>query len=136
MFEVNFLAVLASAVLSMVIGFLWYSPILFAKPWMKLSGLTPEKMKALKSQMPKIYGTSFIASLVLAFVLANLLSLTNTVTLMEALTLGFWVWLGFVATTMLNSVLYEGKPVKLYLINTGYYLVLILAMAALLINWP
>jgi len=38
---VNLLAVLVAAVATMIVGFLWYSPLLFAKPWMTLMGYDP-----------------------------------------------------------------------------------------------
>jgi hypothetical protein len=40
-FGVNLLAVLACAIAGMVVGFLWYSPMLFANPWMRLMGYDP-----------------------------------------------------------------------------------------------
>lgn len=66
---VNFSAVGVAAIASMVIGFLWYSPLLFAKPWMKYSKLDEKKLKPAQKEMPKTYGISFIASLITASVL-------------------------------------------------------------------
>ncbi len=34
--SVNLLALLAATLANMGLGFLWYSPVMFAKPWMKL----------------------------------------------------------------------------------------------------
>jgi hypothetical protein len=48
---------------------------------------------------------------------------------------GFWIWLGFIATSQINSVIWDGRPVKLYLINVGYYLVSYLAMGSILAVW-
>ena len=48
---INFWAVLVSAIATMVIGFLWYSPILFANPWMRLMGFDPND-KAKIAEMP------------------------------------------------------------------------------------
>ncbi|PYX37422.1 MAG: hypothetical protein DMG81_14180, partial [Acidobacteria bacterium] len=60
---VNFWAVLGSAVATMVIGFLWYSPLLFAKPWMLAMGYDPAD-KARIAEMQKkaapLYGISFL----------------------------------------------------------------------------
>ena len=49
---------------------------------------------------------------------------------------GFAVWLGFVTTVQLTSVLFAKQPLKLYLINTGYQLVCYLVMGAILAVWP
>jgi hypothetical protein len=48
---------------------------------------------------------------------------------------GFAMWLGFVTTVQLTTKLFENKPTKLYLINTGYQLVCYLAMGAILARW-
>src|SRR2546430_3690237 len=41
MVHVNYLAVLVAAVAVFVLGWLWYSPLLFYKPWMRLRGMDP-----------------------------------------------------------------------------------------------
>ena len=67
MHNLNLLAVLVAAISTMVVGFVWYSPILFAKPWMREMGYDPnDKNKVLemqKSAGPAYFG-SFVASLV------------------------------------------------------------------------
>jgi hypothetical protein len=126
--SVNYVAVLVAAVASMVVGFLWYGP-LFGKMWMKLSGL---KEMGDKSQAARNYGLTFVGSLVMAYVLAALLSLTNTASLMEALKMALWSWLGFQATILLGTVLWEGKSWNLYFLNVSYWLVNLLVIAAVL----
>jgi hypothetical protein len=46
-FEINYLAILASGIIMMVLGYLWYGP-LFGKPWMKLAGITKSDMEKSK----------------------------------------------------------------------------------------
>ena len=47
----NVWAVLVCALATMVIGFVWYSPLLFANPWMKLMGYDPnDKAKIAEMQ--------------------------------------------------------------------------------------
>lgn len=135
--DINYLAVVVSALINMVLGFLWYGP-LFGKEWMKLTGLTKEKVEAMKkdgSKMQVTYGMSLLGAVVIAYVLAHFVSYLQVDTLFEGVELGCWIWLGFVATTMLNQVLYDGKPWKLYLINAGYYFVSLLLMGGLLAVW-
>jgi hypothetical protein len=134
--DVNYLAVLASGIIAMVIGFLWYSPALFGNAWMKLNGFTKEKMdKAMKEGMAKTYGIMFVSALVMSYVLAHVIAFAGGETVMDGLQGGIWVWLGFVATTMLNGVLFGSKPLKLYLIDVGYYLVLLMVIGAVLAVW-
>lgn len=83
-----------------------------------------------------MYGMSFVASLVSAAVLAKIVAITTVSSALYGMKVGFAVWLGFVATVQLTSVLFAKQPVKLYLINTGYQLVCYLAMGAILAVWP
>jgi hypothetical protein len=135
--EINFLAVLVASVVSMVVGFLWYSPFLFAKPWMKLSGMTKDKMA--KANMTKTYGVSFVVAIVTAYVLAHVMGLSmnfyNYSGLMTGLSSAFWMWLGFVMPVQLTGWLFDGKALNLFLINTGYQLASLLAMGVVLGLW-
>ena len=131
-------AVAAAAVATMVVGFLWYSPLLFARPWMVAMGYDPED-KARIAEMQKsagpMYGISLVASLVSAFVLAKLLVGMTIDSPLYGMKVGFAVWLGFVATVQLTDKLFGNRPMKLCLINTGYQLVCYLAMGAILGKW-
>lgn len=133
--EINYLAVLVSGIIAMVLGYLWYSPMLLGNQWMKLVGLTKEKIEEQKSQMPKTYGIMFIASLVMAYVLSHFIYFAGGVTASAGVVGGFWAWLGFVATTMLSGSLFSNKPFKLFAIESGYYLVVLLVIGAVLAAW-
>lgn len=134
--SLNYFALLVATVLSFVIGWLWYSPLLFMKPWAELSGMTPEKMAAMpKSKMAQSMIFNFFAVLLTAYVLAHFIVYMNVTNLSQALVLGFWVWLGFYATMQLGGFLWEGKAFKLYLIQVSQTLVTTLLMAAILGVW-
>jgi hypothetical protein len=134
--NVNVWAVLVAGIVNMVIGAFWYSPLLFGKMWMKLSGLTDtELQKAKEKGMGKSYLIAFIGSLVMAFVLAHLLQLTNATSLSAGLTMAFWLWLGLIVTVLLSSVLWENKPWILFLINISHYLVGLATMSLILVSW-
>jgi len=132
---IHYVAVLAAALSSMVVGFLWYSPLLFAKPWMKLSGLDEKSMNAAKKNMPITYTASFLTSLVMAYTIAVLINSMLIATLAEGLILGGLVWLGFVATTMVTGVLFQRVVWKLFFINSMYQLVSVLVMSTILTLW-
>ena len=133
--DVNYLAVLVAAVVGFLIGAIWYS-VLFGKAWTRLSGFTQADMeKAKKKGMAKSYLAMFIATIVMAYVLAHVVAFAQAATFADALMAGFWTWLGFIATVLLGTVLWEGKPVKLYLINVSHYLVVLLVMASILVMW-
>ncbi len=132
---VNYLAVLAAAVASMVVGFLWYGP-LFGKMWMQLMNFDKKKIdEAKKKGMGKTYVLAYLAALVTSYVLALFVDYAKAKTIMDGAVLGFWVWIGFFATTQLGMVLWENKPMKLYLLNTLHYLVTLAVMGAILAVW-
>jgi hypothetical protein len=135
-YDVNYLAVLVSAIAAMLIGALWYSPLLFGKIWIKSMKFTKKDLdKAKEKGMAKSYAIGFVAVLISAFVLSNVINAMRASTLLDGALIGFWVWLGFVATVMLNMVLWDSKPVQLYLVNVSYYLVNLAVMGAILAVW-
>jgi hypothetical protein len=131
-------AVALAAVATMIVGFLWYSPLLFARPWMVAMGYDPND-KARIAEMQKsagpMYGISLVASLVAAFVLAKILVGMTIYSALYGMKVGFAVWLAFVATVQLTDKLFGNRPMKLFLINTGYQLVCYLVMGAILGKW-
>jgi hypothetical protein len=136
---INFWSVLVAAIATMVLGFLWYSPFLFANPWMRLMGVDPNdkaKLAEMQKSAGKLYGLSFVASIVSALVLAKIIVITSVNTIPYGIKIGFAVWLGFVTTVQLTGAFFGKQPSKLYLINTGYQLVCYLVMGAILAVWP
>lgn len=130
--DVNYLAVLVGAVVNMALGAYWFSPAGFGKEWAKLADVSTA---AAKKGATRSYVIAFVAALVSVFVLANVVRLAGAVTWMEGAVVGFWVWLGFVATTQLGSILWEMKAPKLFAINTAYSLVSLLVTGAILAIW-
>ena len=134
--SINFLAVIVAAIVSMILGALWYSPVLFGNIWMKLSGFNMKDMKKAKQKgMAKSYILNFVAVVVMAYVVSFVLRLANASTAVAGLFIGILLWLGFIATTMLGGILWENKPVELYFLNILYYLVSLMIMGAILAVW-
>ena len=132
---VNLVAVLAAGIVAMILGFIWYGP-LFGKKWMELTGKTMKDFEKMKSGMPKAYLQGFILALVTAYVLAHFVKYAGAATAIDGAITGAWVWLGFSVTLMYGSVLWEGKDKRLFLLNSGHYLVNYLVMGAILAAMP
>ncbi len=134
--EVNYLAVLIAAVVSMAIGFLWYGPVLFGKPWMKLRGYTDESLKKAQAEMGKLYGLSFVLALVTAYILSHMMTLSqefyNYPVIQTGLTTAFFVWLGFMMPVQATATIFGDKKWKLFAIDTGYQLASLLVMGLIL----
>lgn len=131
--SINYYALVVAAVASMAIGFLWYGP-LFGKEWMRLSGLTMESVKTMPLKPWQAMAAGLVNSLLIAYILSHFVGIVEF-SGYNGIFMGFWIWLGFVATTQISGFLWEGKPLKLFLINTSYSLVTYLVMAAILVLW-
>src|ERR1035438_5145740 len=65
---------------------------------------------------------SFVCDAVLAFILAHIVIWTQAATFGWGALVGFVVWVGFIAAPNLPQGIYEGRPFKLFAINSGYWL--------------
>jgi hypothetical protein len=133
MYEVSWLGIIIAAVVSFIVGFLWYGP-LFGKLWMKLNNVT---MKDIQKDKERGMGwrliLALITSAVTAWAIGVLLVSTGTTTLAGAFGLVVLVWLGFlVATTLLGSVMWDQKSWGLFFFNAIYWLINLEIMAVIL----
>jgi hypothetical protein len=119
---VNILGVVAAAVAYYILGALWYSPLLFAKPWMSAMGKTMEEIKQ-GSSPAKAMGISAITALTTIYILAVFVKNVGADTLMEGAMIGFLLTLGLIATSQLATVLFEGRNHRLYVIYLAYQFV-------------
>lgn len=133
-FQINYMALVVAAVINMALGAMWFGP-LFGKAWLKTVGMSKESMNAKGAQMAKIYIAAFVGALAMAYVLAYFVQVAGQATAGTGAMIGFWAWLGFVATTVLGGVLWEKRSVNWYLITASYYLVVLLINGALLAAW-
>ena len=115
--EVNLLAVLACGVSSLVLGGIWYSPMLFAGAWQRAAGLSDEQAKS--GNVAMIFGGAFVLSLIAAYVFAMFLGAKFGVG--PATAAGFSAGLCWVAASYGISYLFERRPLSLWLINGGYH---------------
>ena len=136
--SLNWLAIVVAAVASMILGFLWYSPLLFAKAWAREMGYDlndKAKMDEMRKSAGPAYAGSLAASLLSSFTLALILHGMRAESLHFGMMASFHIWLGFVATVQFTGALFAKQSMKLFAINTGYQLVCYLVMGAILVLW-
>lgn len=129
LFTNNLLGILIATAAAMVIGSVWYSKPVFGKDWQKLVGL---KDKDMKQGAGKAMATMLLMALVTAVVLQRFIVIANPQNYAEALKLGAWLWLGFVATYAIGGGMFEKRPTRLIVINVFNQLVTLLAMSVIL----
>ncbi len=126
----NWLAVVVAALSTFMIGAIWYGP-LFGKPWMKEHGFSEDDLK--EANMGKIYGIAFILEFLIAVNLAIFLSDSSDVT--WGITAGFLAGFGWVALAMGVNALFSRSTLKLWFIDSFYFVVTFMIMGAILTAW-
>lgn len=132
--DINYFAVFICAVLSMVIGGVWYGP-LFGKKWMMIVGADLKDMEARKKMQQEampLYIIQFLLTLMQVSILAYLIARFPD----GALTFALLVWLGFVLPTVAGSAMWNNDARKIvwarFLIQAGYQLVLFVVFGFIL----
>jgi hypothetical protein len=87
------------------------------------------------ASMGLTYVVNTIAALLFAYVLAHIIKFANLTTLQQGAMAGFWVWLGFVITTVIPGYMFESRPKMLYFIFIIYQLIAIVVMGIILAIW-
>jgi hypothetical protein len=133
--KINYPAVFVAAVVHFIIGGLWYG-LIFGNKFIEISGWTPAQLEKIAAESHWTqYAVAFATSLVLVYILAHFVQYTGAKGVAGGMQTAFWLWLGFVATTQLATVIFEQRKLGLYLLNVGYQLVAGLICGAILAAW-
>lgn len=163
-YPLNFPIVAATALVPLVVGFLWYNPKTFANAWMKSAGITPEHGKG--ANMPLIFGLTLLFGVMASIVLSGiavhqasfyaLLQPEGGVTLpgneedykmiMEkygksfrtfhhGVIHGIMTSLFLVLPIIGTNALYERKGFKYIAINVGYWMVTLAIMGGIIARY-
>jgi hypothetical protein len=126
--NIHYVVVAVAALISVALGFVWYSPWMFGKLFMREIGVTPEKAEEFKrnggqKKMAGIYGLTLVFSLLTAFVISVLFNSLIITSFSGFLVLAFCLWGAFSLPVSANNVMYGNDSVILFAITTGYQLV-------------
>jgi hypothetical protein len=131
--DLNWLAVIVGTLAYFVLGALWYSPAVLGKPWMAAAGMDPAEMG--EGPGPAIYAAPLIFSFVATIATAMLAEATGSDTLSEGLALGLVVGIGYAATIVGVTAVFESKKPNSAVwgaITAGYH-VLGLTLSAIVV---
>ena len=110
--------IVIAAVVEWLLGALWYG-LIFRKSWLTLVGFS-ESNKPKNGALGMV--ASFIACLLLTFVIAHVVGWAGATTFTGGAKLGIICWLGFMAPPLFTQHIYENRRVNLFAINAAYWL--------------
>ncbi len=128
MWDISWLAVILSALVTFMVGGLWYGP-LFLKIWQKEAGITDEDMK--RRHPAKVFGGAFVLNVFAAYIMGHVLATYGNPAAKVDIMIAFGLALGFIATAFGVSYLFAGKSMKLLAIDAGYWIVTYTLMGAI-----
>jgi len=129
--NLNWFAIAVASVSAFILGGLWYSPLMFAKRWMKETGITEESTK--NTNMTKLFSMAFILSFIASFFLAMFIG-PDAGAAIGALA-GFMAGFGWVFTFMGISYLFESRSLAHFMINALYSVASLTIMGFIIGIW-
>jgi hypothetical protein len=121
-FELNWIHVALVALLNFVLGWAWYSPLLFVKPWMRGLGKDPETFKPStqdQEAMPRLMAGALLAAILTSLGMAVLVASVGATDAVSGLELGLLAGLAFVASHGIGTA-FEGRKMVVITISVGY----------------
>ena len=132
--SLNWLHVLVATVAYFAIGAIWYSPVLFAKPWQKFVKVDMNNADN-KKGLGAIMFTGFVLTFIICFGLAIMYSIIPVEGTFEAIKFGLFFSVCFCATAISISFIYEKRPLGLHLIDNFYHIIGFIAASIVLVLW-
>jgi hypothetical protein len=122
--KIKYPAVIVATIVHFILGGLWYSPLLFGNKFIQLINWSPQKLQQVQNEShAKELVIAFVMSLILVYILAHFVQYTKATSAMGGIQTAFWLWLGFIVTTHVPMVIFEGRNFGLFLINVAYQFV-------------
>lgn len=158
--EINYYSILAAGFVTLLLGFIWYHPKVFGAVWMRENGLTEEQLS--KGNMLKIFGLTFIYSLMIGMIMQSIVIHqfgalgmvggyenlakpsfhefmkdygTAYRTFKHGALHGFMAGLFLALPMVCITGLFERKSWKYMLINSGYWILSLTVIGAIICGW-
>lgn len=129
--HVNIWAVIVCTIINIVLAMIWYSPKVLGTLWAKEHGFDLNQLK------PGIwhYVGGIAVAFILAFVFDMMIHAFGIVGIGNGIALGFFIWLGFIATSHFSGVIWAQKPFIVYFIDAGFMLLNLIVIGAIMAAW-
>jgi uncharacterized protein DUF1761 len=130
----NYWAIAVAAIACFLFEAVWYS--IFMKPWLNGIGHTREWLESAAGYHPTLqFGTALVAAAVMAAAISRVTQYTGPQTAMRGIKVAAMLWGGFVLTTWTTEYVFEVRPLSLYAINEGFWLLGMILMGAIVGGW-
>lgn len=136
-FGVSILPVAVLAIVNFAASWVWYSPLLFAVPWMKALGKDPgkrEMSEAERKAMPLLFLGGLVSSVLVVYAMAVAVRSLGAESFAQGLLVGLVIWAGFALTHSLNT-LWEGRKPLVLVINNGLFILTYALFGGILAIW-
>jgi ABC-type thiamin/hydroxymethylpyrimidine transport system permease subunit len=127
--NLNWVAIVVAAVVTIVFGFIYYLPQVLGRRWAAAAGID---LAAMSQVSPLAYATWIVQALVVAYVLDVLMKALGVSAIGDGLILAFIIWLGFMAVTALDSVIYERRSWEYWLLGQAFRLISLMLMGGVI----
>jgi hypothetical protein len=129
----NYLAITLAAVACFLFEAAWYS--LFLQTWLDGIGRTQQWLDHTGVNLGLQFATALLSAAVIAGAISCVTQLTGPQTALRGMRVAALLWLGCVLTTWATEYVFEVRTYKLFAINTGFWLIGMVIMGAIVGGW-
>lgn len=129
----NYMANVVAAIAAFLLEAAWYS--YFMQTWIDGIGRTREWMTSSGMNPAVQYATALVMAALMATAISCVTQLTGPQTIWRGIKVGALLWAGFMFTAFATEYIFEVRPISLWLVNTGYWLLGMMLMGAIVGGW-
>ena len=133
-FRIYWPAIIAAMLFSFLFSAGWFTTLM--TPWLAGVGRTMDFFGQMpKWMVPVQFAVSLICSAIAAVVLSIAIQISGPQTFKRGMMCGAVLWLGFVATSWAQEYIFELRSIQIYAINTGFQLIDLMVVGAIVGAW-
>jgi hypothetical protein len=129
----NYVANLVAAIACFLLEAAWYS--YFMQTWINGIGRTKEWLTNSGMNPAIQYATALVMAALMATAISCVTQLTGRQTIWRGIKVGALLWASFIFTALSTEYIFEVRPISLWLVNTGYWLLGMMLMGAIVGGW-
>ena len=134
--DLNYWAIIVATLAGMIVGALWYSPLMFSGTWLRLIGKTSDEIRDEGYGQMVAMATAIVGAVITSYVLALVINASSgSPDLVDGLVIGILLWVGIVAVQNLIGTVFQGRPMRLWILDSGNQLVTFALMGLIIGAW-